>query len=345
MGKKMFDYVIGNPPYQEDTENKGDRPNPIYHLFMDATYQLADKVELIHPARFLFNAGQTPKSWNEKMLKDVHFKVLSYEQRSEKLFPSTDIKGGVAISYHDADKDFGAIGVFTSFEELNSITKKVNAISENSIENLVSARGVYRFSEKFFSDYPFATERLGKGTGNMVVSNAFTQIPEAFLEQEENDDTIYVKLLGRIKGKRVFRYLAKKYLLDNNYIDAWKVMLPEANGSGAIGEVLSTPLIGAPLIGATDTFISIGSFENEVEADNTYKYIKTKFARTMLGVKKITQHNPRATWKYVPLQDFTNHSDIDWSQSIHDIDLQLYRKYGLDEKEIDFIETHVKEMA
>lgn len=65
----------------------------------------------------------------------------------------------------------------------------------------------------------------------------------------------------------------------------------------------------------------------------------------MLGVKKITQHNPRSTWKYVPLQDFTNYSDIDWSQSIHHIDRQLYRKYGLNEKEIDFIETHVKEMA
>ena len=65
----------------------------------------------------------------------------------------------------------------------------------------------------------------------------------------------------------------------------------------------------------------------------------------MLGVLKVTQDNTKSKWKYVPLQDFTNHSDIDWSQSIHDIDLQLYRKYGLDEKEIDFIETHVKEMA
>ena len=65
----------------------------------------------------------------------------------------------------------------------------------------------------------------------------------------------------------------------------------------------------------------------------------------MLGVLKVTQDNTKSKWKYVPLQDFNNYSDIDWSQSIHDIDLQLYRKYGLDQKEIDFIETHVKEMA
>ena len=69
MGKKLFDYVIGNPPYQEDIENKGDRANPVYDKFMDATYQFADVVELIHPARFLFNAGQTPKQWNQKNVK------------------------------------------------------------------------------------------------------------------------------------------------------------------------------------------------------------------------------------------------------------------------------------
>ena len=75
------------------------------------------------------------------------------------------------------------------------------------------------------------------------------------------------------------------------------------------------------------------------------KYIKTKFSRTLLGILKVTQHNHKGTWKYVPLQDFTPNSDIDWSQSIADIDRQLYRKYGLTDAEIEFIETHVKEMT
>ena len=127
--------------------------------------------------------------------------------------------------------------------------------------------------------------------------------------------------------------------------DKFKVIVPASNGSGAIGEVLSTPLIGEPLIGHTETFISIGSFDTIEEADNCLKYIKSKFARTLLGIKKITQGNKKAeTWSEIPLQDFTSNSDIDWSKSIHEIDLQLYKKYGLDEKEIEFIETHVKEM-
>ena len=75
------------------------------------------------------------------------------------------------------------------------------------------------------------------------------------------------------------------------------------------------------------------------------KYLKTKIARALLGVKKATQHNPKSVWKYVPLQDFTSSSDIDWSKSIHEIDLQLYKKYGLNQEEIDFIEKNVKEMA
>ena len=74
------------------------------------------------------------------------------------------------------------------------------------------------------------------------------------------------------------------------------------------------------------------------------KYIKSKFARALLGILKITQDNPPEKWKYVPLQDFTPASDIDWSQPVADIDRQLYAKYGLDDGEISFIESHVKEM-
>ena len=97
--------------------------------------------------------------------------------------------------------------------------------------------------------------------------------------------------------------------------------MPKSNGSGAIGEVLSTPLIGTPLIGTTESFISIGIFDSKIEAENAMKYIKGKFARAMLGVLKITQDNPPDRWYYVPLQDFTSASDIDWSQSIVNIEI------------------------
>lgn len=71
--------MIGNPPYQDEVQSKGDRANPVYDKFMDAAYEVGDVVELIHPARFLFEAGQTPKAWNRKMLDDEHFSVIANE--------------------------------------------------------------------------------------------------------------------------------------------------------------------------------------------------------------------------------------------------------------------------
>lgn len=124
-GKKMkFDYVIGNPPYQEESRGANESDTPLYHYFYDSCAELAPYVELITPARFLFNAGGTPKSWNEKMLKSEHFKVLDYNPASKTIFPNTDIKGGVAISCINQNERFEPIEVFTPFEELNSILKK-----------------------------------------------------------------------------------------------------------------------------------------------------------------------------------------------------------------------------
>lgn len=121
-------------------------------------------------------------------------------------------------------------------------------------------------------------------------------------------------------------------------------MVPEANGSGIMGETLSNPLIGGPFVGATDTFISIGPLDNSEEAKNALKYIKTKFVRALLGIRKATQHNPKSTWEFVPLIDFKNGVEIDWTKSISEIDQQLYKKYGLSSDEIKFIETNVQEM-
>ena len=124
----------------------------------------------------------------------------------------------------------------------------------------------------------------------------------------------------------------------------YTLLMPKASGSGVFGESTGTTVIAEPGMGYTQTFISIGNFETVTETVNVQKYIKTKFMRTMLSVLKITQDCPAPKWKYVPLQDFTSKSDIDWSVSIANIDKQLYKKYGLSEEEIAFIENNVKEM-
>ncbi|HEM4281890.1 TPA: Eco57I restriction-modification methylase domain-containing protein [Streptococcus suis] len=342
--KVKFDVVIGNPPYQEETigENSTFAP-PIYHKFMDLSYEVADKAVLITPARFLFNAGSTPKAWNKKMLEDEHLKVIYFEQNSANIFPNTDIKGGVAVTFRDANVNFGAIETFTAFDALNNILHKVAPLTKATLDSIISGRGVYKLSEKALIDHPEIEDIQSKGHKFDVGSGAFKILSDIlYFDKKQSDND--VQILGLENLNRTYRWINQDYLNPPESFRKYKVFFPQANGSGAIGEVISTPLIGAPLIGATETFLSIGGFETKEEAEACLKYIKTKFARAMLGVLKITQATTRDKWAKVPLQDFTSNSDIDWSQSIAELDVQLYRKYGLSQEEIDFIESKVKEM-
>lgn len=346
MGKINFDVVIGNPPYQDETigDNNSFAP-PIYNKFLDAAIEVANIIEMIHPARFLFNAGSTPKEWNQKMLNSDHFEVLDYEPVSNKVFSGTDIKGGVAITYYNKDRIVDPIGIFTTLPELNTILKKVRPKTIEALDGLVSGRGVYKLSLQALSEHPEIEQKQSKGHKRDVGTSTFKILDNIiFFPEKPNDEFKYIQILGLNKGKRMYYWMRKEYLTYPESFNHYKVFIPKANGSGALGEVLSTPLIGAPLIGASETFLSIGNFEKFDEAEALLKYIKTKFARTMLGILKITQDNTKDKWKYVPLQDFTSSSDIDWTVSIPEIDQQLYRKYDFSPEEIDFIETHVKEM-
>ncbi|HFI0394772.1 TPA: Eco57I restriction-modification methylase domain-containing protein [Streptococcus suis] len=340
-----FDVVIGNPPYQEELEGTSDKP--IYNYFMDESYKIGDKSILITPARFLFNAGKTPKAWNQKMLADEHLKVSYYKQDSSKVFSGTDIKGGVAITYHDNAQTFGAIGTFTAFDELNSIYRKVYSNKDFiSLSDFVYSPESYKLTPQLHSDFPEIESTLSKGHKFDLTTNIFDKL-QGILQDEPFEDSI--QLIGRLNNERTYKWISKKYVKGPDNFDKFKVLLPKSNGSGAIGEVLSTPLVGTPLVGTplvghTQTFISIGKLDTLEECQSLLKYIKSKFARTLLGVLKITQDNKRGTWKYVPLQDFTSSSDIDWSQSVAEIDAQLYKKYGLSQEEIDFIESKVREM-
>ena len=336
-----FDVVIGNPPYQEEAQGTSTKDMPIYHKFISESYKISKKASLITPARFLSNAGGTPKTWNQQMLNNQHVKVSFFEQKSGNVFPGTDIKGGVAVTYYDAEREFEPIEVFVPFIEMNSIRKKVIKKNFESIDQFVTNRGSYRYSDLIYTDFPKLMSRV---SDRRVASNAFEKLPELFFDIKPEDGNEYIKIYGRFNNERVYKWFRKDYVTCPSNFEKYKIILPKANGSGAIGEVLSTPVIGSPVIGYTETFISVGEFDSLEEAEACLKYIKSKFLRTMLGILKITQDNTKDKWKYVPLQDFTVNSDIDWTQSVADIDRQLYQKYGLSPEEIAFIETHVREM-
>ena len=334
--KVKFDVVIGNPPYQEEAKGTSTSDDPIYNSFMELSYQLADKAVLITPARFLFNAGKTPKAWNQKMLADEHLKVIYFSQKSDEVFPNTDIKGGVVVTMRDVGKNFGAIGTFTSHEELNRALQLVEQHpSFNSIIEIIYTQTKFNL-EKLYEDYPGYRAIIGSNGKDKRLRKPILGRLDVFSEEELQES---YKILGRLNNERVYRYIPKKYIAEHENLMKYKVIVPAANGSGSIGEVLSTPVIGY-----TDTFISFGAFETEKEAEACLKYIKGRFARGMLGVLKITQDNTADKWAKVPLWDFSDNSIIDWTKSIDEIDQQLYDYYGFDDELKTFFIEKIQKM-
>ena len=338
-----FDAVVGNPPYQEETGNNSRKP-PIYHLFYDIAFRLSKKATLITPARFLFNAGQTPKKWNEKMLSDEHVKVVKYFSDSKQVFESVDIKGGVAILYRDADEKFGGIGTFTTNTIVGDILEKVLSTNFVSLTNIVYPKSNYGFTDSLYSDYPELKTRLTEGNEYIIDANIFEKMPEIFFSHKLGCDDEYVLVYGRENNRRIYKAIKKIYVRDNQQLHAYKLLITGANGTGKMGEVLSNPEIVGPNVCYTQTFMSIGCFDNRYEANSLLSYVKTKFARMLLSTLKITQNNPKETWAHVPIQNFTENSDIDWSKSVAEIDQQLYKKYNLSDEEITFIESMIKPM-
>lgn len=340
-----FDFIVGNPPYQEEIDNNG-RKQPIYNLFMDEVFKLGKKVELITPARFLFNAGQTKSSWNKKMLNDNHFKVLHYEKDASNIFSNVEIKGGVAITFRNTDKILEPIKIFIPYDLQKKIIKKINNKEKDNprLNTIIAPSGHYHFSEKLFEEFPKINQLTGKGTGKKITSRLLSKMPEIFIDSNINTNNEYYKILGRSNSKRVTKQIKKSYIEENNFISKYNLLVPKANKKGDYGETFSKFEISNPNELTTDTFLSIGCFNIIQEAQNLESYLKTKFLRALLGIKKVTQDNPPSVWDLIPLQDFSSNSDIDWTKSISEIDQQLYKKYDLSEEEINFIETHVKEM-
>lgn len=342
--KFKFDVVIGNPPYQDETVGNN-RDVPIYNYFMDEAYDIAEKVSFITPARFLFNAGQTPRAWNEKMLSDSHLKVEFFEQKSANVFSGTDIKGGVAITYHDNATTFGEIGTFIVDGELRDISQKVRSHNDGSISEIHHNRSSYRLTEALYNENPELSDRSKVHNDTTVGSNIFDKLPEIFSDSIPSGSEEYARVFGRQDNGRSYKWTKKKYIADHPNLDKWKVFVAKSNGTGAFGETFSPLEVAEPGTIPTQTFISFGAFSDKAEAEALKKYISGKFARALLDINKATPDNARKqVWEHVPMQNLTNESDIDWTQTIDEIDKMLYSKYGLSPEEVDYIEINVREM-
>ncbi|MGE3193787.1 MAG: Eco57I restriction-modification methylase domain-containing protein [Microbacteriaceae bacterium] len=343
---KKFDVVIGNPPYQD--ERVGDnnaKAQPIYHEFMDAAFEVSERAVLITPARFLSNAGQTPKAWNQKVLSDEHLKIALFAPQSSAIFPGTLIDGGIVVTYRDASAVIGPIGRNSHMDDVaRALVDRVVPQIRTPMSSIITEHPC-SWNPKVFSDHPELRGRIPESSGLRLKTNTFERMVEVCLEATSGEQDEYVRVLGLVRRQRAERWIRRDYLVTPPVVDKFKVILAAADGAAVkSGRVIGSPSVEAPGTGFTQTFMAIGLFESASEADAAAKFVKTKFARAMLSTLKTTQHNSAVKWQHVPNQDFTRKSDIDWSKTTAEIDQQLYAKYGLDEMEIAFIESRVKPM-
>jgi len=153
-----------------------------------------------------------------------------------------------------------------------------------------------------------------------------------------------VRLYHIEKLKRKVEYISRKIVTKNSdCIDCYKVFIPGAGGSGNDPYVLGVPEFAPPNSVCSQSYL-FAKFDTETETHNFITYLKTKFFRVLVSAMKISQSAPQRTYRFVPIQDFTDKSDINWQKSVADIDKQLYKKYNLTANEVEFIETHIKPM-
>ncbi len=342
-----FDFCIGNPPYQEsDGGGTGDSAVPVYNKFVEASKEVANCLTMITPSRWM-KGGKGLDGFRQTMMNDTSVKgIVDYEKASDCFSGNVHIDGGVCYfvidknydgkchfqhvcsdGYIDDSERFLASGLSeTVIRDSRQITIIQKTIEEKNFSAIVSARNPYGFCADFFNNpenYP-----------SVSTSN-----------EKDFSHPIAIYGVKGIKGgaKRTKQYIRREDVIKNfNSIDKYKLFFSKAylTTSTVPPEVIQ----GRPEEICTETFLQIGCFENENEMRNVLNYIKTKFARALLFFNRHSLNISKDSFSLIPLQDFTSNSDIDWSQSIADIDRQLYRKYGLTQEEIDFIEAHIKEM-
>ena len=338
-----FEAVIGNPPYQEPDGGAQKSARPIYQEYVYiGEYLTRQYLSLITPTRW-FSGGKGLDEFREHMLNDAHIKVLHDYTHPEDVFPDTNNRGGICYFFRDLEYDNVAnlvnvvthgdktidstmrtlkiqdLDIFVRDSNAIRILQKVNRDGAVNLDNYISAAKAFGFRTFFIKDARFRS------------SSADLDNP--------------IKCYGRA-GK--IGYVEESEIPSHKeWISKWKVYVPESNNIGTeLNDDNQNAIVGEPQSICTETYLVVGADLDlsETSANSLSIYLKTKFARYLHGVAKISQHGTAKTYRFVPLQDFTEHSDIDWSKSIAEIDQQLYRKYNLSDDEIAFIEKMIKPM-
>lgn len=338
--------IVGNPPYQEVLDVQRGLSSQLFPAFIQLSIALnPDYATLITPSRW-FTAEAQDGSFvklREFVRQNNHFSEVHHYVNSKDVFTQVEIAGGV--NYYLWSSKYDGLVSFSSIINGNRTTKQ-RKLFEDDLDIILSDDRLYNIIKKvkavpgFKSVMDITTGRdafgiTGKKENVMAISSAspFAGAVELFCAHEER------------------RYIQRERVQKmTELIDRWKVYTSKGNGgAGVLDESKASAIIGKAYIGApgsvcTDSMLPFGSFDSKEEALALQKYMKSKFYRFMVGILKTSQNLYQIVYKFVPVQDFTPHSDIDWTSSVQEIDKQLYKKYDLSPDEIALIEKMIKPM-
>lgn len=320
-----FDVIIGNPPYQlSDGGDTEDRQRggaiPLYHRFIQQAKKLQPRyLSMIVPSRW-FAGGRGLDDFRDEMLHDDRIRTIVDFPLSSECFPGVEIKGGVCYFLWDKNSS-GDCEVKTMRN--NKVSVMQRPLLEKGCDTFI------RYNESI------SILRKVQAFNELTMSNQVSsQKPFGFRTFVKGRETA---LPGDVKlyANKSVGYVHRIEITQNiSWVDKYKVYITMAYGAGEDfpHQIINKPFLGEPNSCCTETYVVIGPYENEEITKNVISYINTKFFRFMVLLKKNTQHASSKVYSFVPLQDFSK----PWT------DAELYAKYGLDDKEIAFIESMIR---
>lgn len=331
-----FNAIVGNPPYQVTAES-GNRSLPVYNHFIQISKDInPDYLSLIVPSRWM-SGGLGLTEFRQSMLEDKRLNRMTDYPDSNQIFPGVEVKGGICYflwaSSHDGKCEVTTIRGENVYGPVKRQLDKFDILVRDSLSVVIL--------DKILED------EADSITSILSVDKEFGWTSN-FDEFEKSEVDGYIPLHYITKGNRRIGWINRNDITKSAHlIDTYKVLIPKAGSDG--GKRIPDVVLGKPLR-ADNPSVCTQSYlffyvDSREESINIEKYLKSKFLRFLVSLRKMTQDATKSTYTWVPLQDFTTNSDIDWNQSIPEIDQQLYKKYNLSDEEITFVESMIKPMA
>lgn len=338
--KVKFDAIIGNPPYQEtissDESNSSLGKQLFPYFIMSAIKMDPNYISMITPSRWFAGDAQD-KSFvklREFIKNNNHIsKIVNYINCND-VFDNVVIKGGV--NYFLYEKGYTGLVEFVTVKGDTIMVQKRN-LFEEGLDIVISDANdlsiIYKVTENNFT--PLTEITTGRNAFNIIGKQSVVD-KISMLDYKEG--------LAKLQCKNEeIRWIEPKLIQKNRDIFMkYKIFISKSAGDPSKdSKVIGKPYLGEPYSACTDSLIPVGKFDTKEEAINLQKYFKTKFLRYLVSILKVSQNVTQIVYKFVPMQNFSKDSDIDWTKGIEEIDEQLFKKYKFTDEEISIIKSRI----